>query len=92
MQNILQRLYSVFDQVTGLYGAPIPMVNDQHAARSFYELIQAGDSSIAKHPADHDLFYLGSLNTSTGELSAQIPPTLIVKGSSAPSRFEQIKA
>lgn len=86
--NIKQRLYSVYDAVSGLFGAPIPMVNDQAAARSFYDLIQQGDSPIAKHPTDHDLFHVGSIDTSTGVLFPVSPPELIVKGSAAPSRFQ----
>lgn len=86
--NIPQRLYSVYDSVSGLFGAPIPMVNDQAAARSFYDLISQGDSAIAKHPTDHDLYYVGSINTSSGVLDSCNPPDLIVKGSSAPSRFK----
>lgn len=71
---MLVRLYSVYDRVAQVYADPFSSPNDASAARAF-KLAQASpDSMLYASPTDYQLWYLGSMDNSSGELLAYDDP------------------
>lgn len=65
---MLIRLYSVRDRVACLYADPFSSPNDATAARSFTLASSSPDSMLYSSPQDFSLWYIGSLDNSSGEI------------------------
>lgn len=65
---MLVRLYSVFDRVACLYADPFVSVNDATAARSFTLASSSPESMLYASPQDYQLWYLGSLDNTSGDI------------------------
>lgn len=65
---MLIRLYSVFDRVARVYADPFVSVNDATAARSFTLAQSSPDSMLYAAPADFQLWYLGSMDNTNGDI------------------------
>lgn len=70
------KLYAVKDKAMG-FNTPFPAQNDYHAQRMAADTVNApagqnADTSIAQHPADYDLYYIGELDQNTGNFSSDI--------------------
>ncbi len=71
---MLIRLYSIFDRVACVYADPFVSVNDATAARSFTLAQSSPDTMLFASPQDYQLWYIGSLDNSSGELLAYDDP------------------
>lgn len=71
---MLIRLYSIFDRVACVYADPFVSVNDATAARSFTLAQSSPDSMLYASPGDFQLWYLGSMDNTSGELLAYDDP------------------
>lgn len=72
-------LYSIYDSVTGKFGAPWAAANDNQAKRSFERLAFDPTSDIHFRPQDYTLYALGGLDELTGNFynaQADITPPL----------------
>ena len=70
------RLYSVFDRVACVYADPFSSPNDATAARAFNLASSSPDSMLYASPQDYQLWYLGSMDNSTGDiLTGDFPET-----------------
>lgn len=65
---MLIRLYSIYDRVACVYADPFVSVNDATAARSFTLAQSSPDTLLYASPQDYQLWFLGSLDNSSGEL------------------------
>lgn len=65
---MLIRLYSVYDRVARVYADPFTTVNDASAVRAFTLAQSSPESMLYASPADFQLWFLGSMDNSTGEL------------------------
>ena len=65
---MLIRLYSVYDRVAQVYAEPFSAVNDATALRSFTIAQSSPESMLYASPGDFQLWYLGSMDNSSGEL------------------------
>lgn len=80
----MKRLYAIYDRLAqeivgrSMY-AIMCMRTDQEATRYFADAIYDETSILAKHPADYELIYLGTMND-RGHLKAQEIPTIIITG------------
>lgn len=63
---MLIRLYSVYDRVARVYADPFVSVNDATAARSFTLAQASPESMLFAAPQDYQLWYVGSLDNSSG--------------------------
>lgn len=63
-----QRLYSIRDRKSG-YLPPVVDVNDETAKRNFAFAIQRGDSMYLAFPDDYDLYFVGTYETESGEIT-----------------------
>lgn len=68
---MLIRLYSVYDRVAQIYAEPFTAVNDATAARSFTIAQASPESMLYAAPADFQLWYLGSIDNSSGNFMCQ---------------------
>ncbi|WNK14008.1 MAG: nonstructural protein [Microvirus sp.] len=69
-------LYSIFDILTGKFGAPWAAVNDNQAKRSFERLASDTTIDIYFRPSDYTLYALGELDEATGTFrNAQVDIT-----------------
>lgn len=71
---MLVRLYSVYDRVARVYADPFVSVNDETASRSFTLAQASPDSMLFASPQDFQLWYIGCLDNSLGELLSYDPP------------------
>lgn len=65
---MLIRLYSVFDRVAQVYADPFTAVNDATAVRAFNIAQSSPESMLYASPTDFQLWFLGSMDNSSGEL------------------------
>lgn len=73
---MLIRLYSIFDRVARVYADPFVSINDATAARAFTLAQSSPDSMLYASPGDFQLWYLGSMDNSTGDiLTGDFPET-----------------
>lgn len=73
----LLRLYSVFDRKAVTYMPPFIAHNDATASRMLLASGASPDSLLSAHPADFDLYHLGFLNQSTGDLISESSPSFV---------------
>lgn len=74
-----KRLYTLFDVVSeAVLGGIIQEVNDVAASRTFYDALTASDSPLAKHPADYNLLYVGTLHEDGVITDGDIAPRPVV--------------
>lgn len=66
-----QHLISVYDLATESYARLFCVSHPAQAVRSFTEEANNHESEICKHAKDYELWILGTMDESTGELSPQ---------------------
>ena len=66
---MLVRLYSVFDRVSCVFDHPLVCSNDAAAARAFNITQSTPDTLLYASPADFQLWYLGSMDNRSGDIS-----------------------
>ena len=59
-------IYTIYDRKAGIYQFPYQFHNDAVALRACQDLVNQGDSQIAKHPADYIMFKLGEYDDNEG--------------------------
>ncbi|AXH73988.1 MAG: nonstructural protein [Microviridae sp.] len=71
---------SVRDRATDSYGNPMFVVAPGQAVRGFADEINrnAPENQLFKHPADFDLFVLGTFNTDTGLFDCGVPRQIAI--------------
>jgi len=69
----MKSLYSVFDQVSKLWGLPFHSHNNKTAVRDFATAAQDPNTQIAKNPADYQLYCVGSFDESSGVIISTSP-------------------
>lgn len=73
-------LYAIRDIKADAFAAPFLMPNDHVAMRAVAETASLPDNSLAKHPGDYQLWFLGSYDEPTGQIVST--PTLVSNVSS----------
>jgi len=70
-------VFSIKDIKTGTYMTPYFQTHKPAALRAFSDLVNDSQSMIYRHPADFELFELGSYDSGSGLLTShQIPQHL----------------
>lgn len=64
MKEQKYEIYSILDEVSGIYSAPVLHVNEGCAIRWFISLINKNECN----PTDYSLYYLGSYSMLTGSI------------------------
>lgn len=72
-------LYVVRDVEARYAGQVLTFRHDAVATRWFADMVQDPQTSINKHPRDHELVQVGTLDDETGEV-AQMPPRVVLTG------------
>ena len=65
---MLIRLYSIYDRVAHVFGDPFTSVNDATASRAFGFSQSSPESMLSLCPSDYQLWYLGSLDNTSGDI------------------------
>jgi len=68
------RLYSINDRVAGEFGPVFQAVNDGVAIRNYKNLLKEAQSV-----EDYSLFYLGTFDTQTGDMVAEMKYQVVMK-------------
>jgi len=55
-------------------------ITDAQAIRFFGDLASDGQTSIARHPSDHELMKLGELDERTGSVTQIVIPFVVITG------------
>lgn len=66
------QVYSILDNKTGLFTAPVLCHNNPHAMRVFTDAFR-GESQYAKFPGDFSVMNIGTFNDETGEIESCKP-------------------
>ena len=69
-----QKIYSTFDQASGIYQRPFVAHTHGEVTRSFQDIACDADHEIGKHPEDYTLYCLGEFNDGTGEITGYLTP------------------
>ena len=72
-------IYSVRDKLSGYMNISLER-SDALAKRSFGIIVGDSDSVIGRNPGDYDLYRLGSFDTDSGDIHADIPLIVAVAG------------
>lgn len=67
---------AVYDSKAAVFTAPVFVLSEAQAARSFGDSVNSGKSDYSAHPEDYTLFAVGSFDDSTGEIVAATPKSL----------------
>ena len=76
------KLYSLKDLKTGVYLQPMPQRHDIEAQRALVQLVATTDCTIARYPADYELYYIGEFDDVTASL-VPVSPVFIMNGITA---------
>lgn len=58
----MRQIFCIYDKVAmGMYGALVLQAHDGPVMRLFMDLLSDKDQHISKHPADYELWCLGSI-------------------------------
>lgn len=71
-------LYSIKDVKASTFGNPISFVNRAVAIRSLAEAAAQPDSMLNKHGFDFQLYHLGDLDPTSGELVCLAQPDFVI--------------
>jgi hypothetical protein len=63
-------IYAVYDAKAEAFGKPLFFNTHGLAKRSFYEACQHAESEFQKYPHDYSLYYIGTYNEESAEVSA----------------------
>lgn len=74
---MIKRIYSVFDSQGAYFGSPIFCDTEAIAIRSFNDARTSGDTTMAHHPADFKLYYIGDYNCVAGTIRAEPVPVAV---------------
>lgn len=71
----MKPIYAVKDLAVQAYGQPFFVRAKGEALRSFQDEVNKrdGQSSIAQHPEDYELYYIGDWDDLTGEITPHEP-------------------
>lgn len=76
---MIKNLYSIYDKLNG-YLSPMIDKDDFTAQRNFKYALN-NNELMRFVPTDYSLYYVGSFDDESGELTACIPPRFILNGS-----------
>lgn len=63
-------LYALRDNKVGTFNPPVKIQNDAAAIRMFGDMVQRDtDSIVGQHPEDFSLWFVGTFDDESGELS-----------------------
>lgn len=71
-------LVSVLDRISGIYSAPVALINKGSAIRWFTQSMKSQDQKF--DPKDFDLYELGSFDSESGKIVGK-DPVFILHGS-----------
>lgn len=74
---MIQKIFSVYDRAANAYLQPFFMPARGLAIRAFTDLVNDEKNQFSKHPADYQLFELGSYDDNLGKLDCKDAPELI---------------
>lgn len=74
----LQRIYSVYDEKAEEFSPPFYATNDRMAQRIVVESSKGNGSMLGAYPEDFKLYALGSFDTTTGDISVEQKPRLLI--------------
>ena len=77
-----QLVVSILDHATGAYSRPVFVPTEAAAIRSFRDEVNRDDASndLFRHSGDFDLFRIGTFDDSTGLVTSEAVPVLLIKG------------
>lgn len=84
----LHGVYSVYDEVSGLFGFPVLFPRDAVATRNFGDIIGSDGTVLHSHPADFSLKRIGFFDEHTGELIST-PVVIVARGSDFVQRLNE---
>ena len=73
---MLLKIVSVRDSAIDAFGRPIFVASTGQAVRSFGDEVNNAQGEMAKHPADYELYLLGSFDDSSGAFDTADPVML----------------
>lgn len=75
---MLLRGYTIYDCKALQYHSPWFAASDGAAVRSFQDLVNDHNTSIARHPGDYSLWFCGTYDDNKGQFHAQVPLTHVI--------------
>ena len=63
-----KRIYAIYDTKTSSYGMPLFLISDGEALRVVQDAVAKPGTTLADHPQDFRLDYLGEFDQETGRI------------------------
>ncbi|WNK12839.1 MAG: nonstructural protein [Microvirus sp.] len=70
---MMLKAYSIFDIKALQYHAPFFTHTDGSAVRMFSDVVNDMNTNIGRHPADYQLFFVGTFSDADGSLERALP-------------------
>lgn len=67
------KLFAIRDIKAESFYPPFTSMKESIAIRQIVDWVRRDDSSIARHPSDHELYYVGEFDQSRGNVSGDVP-------------------
>ncbi|QXP08360.1 MAG: nonstructural protein [Arizlama microvirus] len=71
------KVFSIFDDKAQIFSNPFFMPHTGMATRAFADLVNDGQSNVAKHPSDFKLYQIGEYDDVSGLLTAVPQPVFV---------------
>lgn len=71
------KVFSIFDEKAQVFSNPFFMPHTGMATRAFSDLVNDGQSNVAKHPSDFKLYQIGEFDDVAGLLTAVPQPVFV---------------
>lgn len=72
--------FSIYDEKVRAFNSPYFAPSIGHAARSFGDAVNDGDTTLSRHPLDYSLYHVGEFDDEKAEFVTQVPPALVGRG------------
>lgn len=77
----MKHLYIVLDAAAAAVTGPLMMFpHDNVAARMFSDIAGDPQTMVNRHPTDHSLIRVGSIDEDTGEITPLFPSLVVISG------------
>lgn len=70
---MIRQIYTVLDRAVLAHGTPIFTRARGEAVRSFMDECKNPDSMLSKHPEHYEMYFIGTYNEETAELTPHEP-------------------
>lgn len=78
---MIKRVYSLFDEKSGIYANPVYLTTDGEALRVLSDLLEDPKSTVSRHSSDYKLYFVGTFDAISGNFKGLPEPKFLANAS-----------